>query len=90
MQLYCLTHPSDQVLVDLDEDEMTLLGMWQEVLPDTVAKALRIAKDTDFFEAGGNSLSLVRLQSSIKERLGVQIPLAELVEWCSQEHRGGR
>ncbi|KAE8367463.1 male sterility protein-domain-containing protein [Aspergillus caelatus] len=75
----------DQVLVDLDEDEMTLLGMWEEVLPDTAAKGLKITKDTDLFEAGGNSLSLVRLQSFIKERLGVQVPLVELVESCSLE-----
>ncbi|KAE8422814.1 male sterility protein-domain-containing protein [Aspergillus pseudocaelatus] len=75
----------DQVLVDLDEDEMTLLGMWEEVLPDTAAKGLKITKDTDLYEAGGNSLSLVRLQSFIKERLGVQVPLVELVESCSLE-----
>ncbi|KAJ1713406.1 NRPS-like enzyme [Aspergillus flavus] len=75
----------DQVLVDLDADEVTLLGMWQEVLPDTAAKGLKVAKDTDFFEAGGNSLSLVRLQSFIKERLGIQLPLVELVETCSLE-----
>lgn len=41
----------DQVLVDLDEDKVTLLRMWQEVLPDTAAKGLKVAKDTDFFEA---------------------------------------
>ncbi|QRD93199.1 NRPS-like enzyme [Aspergillus flavus] len=54
----------DQVLVDLDADEVTLLGMWQEVLPDTAAKGLK---------------------SFIKERLGIQLPLVELVETCSLE-----
>lgn len=75
----------DQALVALDEDETTLLRMWQEVLPDTAPNGLKITKDTDFFEAGGNSLSLVRRQSVIKDQLEAKIPLVELVESCSLE-----
>ena len=76
---------NNQDFTDLGKEELTLLGMWQEVLPDSAATDLSITKDTDFFEAGGNSLSLVRLQSLIKTRLGVQIPLVQLVEFCSLE-----
>lgn len=77
--------PDEQALVNLDENETTLLRMWQEVLPDTEPKRLKITKDTDFFEAGGNSLSLVRLQAVIRDQLEVKIPLVELVESCSLE-----
>ncbi|KAJ5272650.1 Nonribosomal peptide synthetase [Penicillium angulare] len=77
--------PDEQALVNLDENETTLLRMWQEVLPETASKGLMITKDTDFFEAGGNSLSLVRLQVVFREQLEVNIPLVELVESCSLE-----
>jgi aspyridone synthetase (hybrid polyketide synthase/nonribosomal peptide synthetase) len=53
------------------QGELRLL--WKEVLGDTVIRA-----DTDFFTVGGSSLLLVRLQSLMKERMGVQIPLHEL------------
>ncbi|KAJ5116056.1 Nonribosomal peptide synthetase [Penicillium angulare] len=77
--------PDEQALVDLDENEMTLLKMWQKILPDTAPNGLKITKDTDFFEAGGNSLSMVRLQAVIRDQLEVEIPLVELVESCSLE-----
>ena len=41
---------------------------------------VNIGPDTDFFQAGGNSLLLVKLQALIRERLDVVVPLLELFE----------
>ncbi|THC99245.1 hypothetical protein EYZ11_001244 [Aspergillus tanneri] len=81
---------TDPALTDLTEDETALLALWQEVLPTAAVAGLDIVKDTDFFEAGGNSLSLVRLQASIEQRLGPRIPLVELVDFCSLQSMARR
>lgn len=56
----------------LGEGELKLL--WQKVLPDDS----QIQPDSDFFTLGGNSLMLVKLQSSIRTSIGVALTLRDL------------
>jgi len=53
-----------------DVVELTLAGMWREVLGDEPGP------DTDFFEAGGHSLMAVRLASRMHTTWGIRLPLA--------------
>ena len=52
--------------------EELLAGLWSTVL------GVEIGASEDFFEAGGHSLLLLRLQRLIHERLLVHVPLSEL------------
>lgn len=80
-----ITLPSnlDDPATELEDDEKELLRVWEEVLPSTVGKSLRIDQDTDFFEAGGNSLLMIKLQAAIQQEMGVKMTLVEMVEYCS-------
>jgi thioesterase domain-containing protein/acyl carrier protein len=57
------------------EMERDLAALWREVLDLREANA-----DQDFFDAGGDSLSAVRLFDRIRGRFGVDLPLATLFE----------
>ncbi|KFY01771.1 hypothetical protein O988_02546 [Pseudogymnoascus sp. VKM F-3808] len=60
--------------LSLLEGELRLV--WLENLPQTFAS--HIDAESDFFMLGGNSFLLVKLQSGIKESMGVRIPLQQL------------
>lgn len=59
------------------EGELCLI--WRDVLGEA-AGSIGIESDTDFFSVGGSSLLLVRLQGSLKEKMGVCIELRELYQ----------
>ncbi|KAI8946246.1 hypothetical protein F4801DRAFT_77015 [Xylaria longipes] len=64
---------------NLDEFEEMLQVLWEEALPADIVRVRSIRdRDADFFVAGGNSLSLLTLQSLIRERLGVSISIMSL------------
>ncbi len=73
--------------------EAALAAIWREVL-DLHAVGAR----DDFFESGGNSLSAVMLGAAIRDRLGVDLPIARLFTATSvreqaravEEARAGR
>ncbi|PNY25599.1 Nonribosomal peptide synthetase [Tolypocladium capitatum] len=89
IQLHSAVSDKDAVSA-LSLAERDVLALWQEVLPDGVAGGIDIRPETDFFEAGGNSLQLVRLQALIQKNMGVAIPLVEMVEFCSLESMARR
>jgi hybrid polyketide synthase/nonribosomal peptide synthetase ACE1 len=75
-----------------DELSSLLWRLWQEVLPQGIGTTRHdphsagnrveigasIDTNVDFFEMGGNSLCLIRLQAIIKERFGVSLSIAQL------------
>jgi len=63
--------------VTLTPTEEALRDIWICTLPSAILLTA-ISKTADFFDIGGNSLLLVRLQAKIREALGVDVPLFEL------------
>ncbi|MEU8666744.1 amino acid adenylation domain-containing protein [Streptomyces anulatus] len=55
--------------------ESDIARIWAEVLPRG-----GVGRQDDFFDAGGNSLLVVRVQARLEERLGRRIPLARLFQ----------
>ena len=81
-----ITFPSnidDGLAAEFEDDEKELLRIWEEILPSTVRQTLKIDRDTDFFEAGGNSLLMVKLKAVVQQEMGVKLSLVEMVEHCS-------
>ncbi|CAG7931952.1 unnamed protein product [Penicillium olsonii] len=60
--------------------EERLRQLWQQALPQEVAKYHAIDSQSDFFHVGGSSIALVNLQALIKEHLGVSVALYQLFE----------
>jgi len=57
------------------ETERLVAGLWAEVLGSD-----RVGIDESFFDLGGHSLLLARVQTLLAERLGRQVPLLKLIE----------
>ena len=55
--------------------EKTIAGIWAGLLDRE-----KIGIHDNFFEAGGDSMSIVRLQSALRETLGEEVPVAKLFE----------
>ncbi|MFI0982578.1 amino acid adenylation domain-containing protein [Streptomyces sp. NPDC021093] len=55
--------------------ELDLLHIWERIL-----RTRSIGIEDDFFEAGGNSLLGVRLISTIRKELGIDLPMASLLD----------
>lgn len=64
------------------EFEVALRQLWDEVLPEGMARRQgpSINGSSDFFHVGGSSLSLINLQGLIKERLSLSISLYRLFQ----------
>jgi aspyridone synthetase (hybrid polyketide synthase/nonribosomal peptide synthetase) len=69
--------PRTTEFLTLSEGELRLL--WQEVLHQTTS-SVHLRSDSDFFMVGGSSLLLVKLQNSIREKIGVTLPISELYQ----------
>ncbi|GKZ24594.1 putative Hybrid PKS-NRPS biosynthetic cluster [Aspergillus brasiliensis] len=59
--------------------EMKLKELWEELLPTT---GLPITPQANFFELGGNSLQILRLQGRIRAITSINIPVVHLFQ-CS-------
>jgi hybrid polyketide synthase/nonribosomal peptide synthetase ACE1 len=70
----------DEQSLGLTDGELSLMHLWEEVLPRELTGHGRIEAQSDFFSAGGNSLALVNLQELIKERLHIAVPVYRLFE----------
>ena len=65
---------------DLGSIESQLLEIWESVLPEQVMQLYKIKSDSDFFQVGGNSMLLIKLQRAIKESMNVNLPVIRLFE----------
>jgi amino acid adenylation domain-containing protein len=58
-----------------DQIEELLAGVWAEAL-----KLERIGVDDNFFDLGGNSFLLLRVQNKLEEAFKIQLPIVEMFE----------
>jgi hybrid polyketide synthase / nonribosomal peptide synthetase ACE1 len=61
----------------LSPSEAMLANIWRELLHEDESTPLKIYKDTDFFDVGGNSLLIVELQSAVRQAFGVTFSLRD-------------
>jgi hybrid polyketide synthase/nonribosomal peptide synthetase ACE1 len=64
----------------LSENQATLRSLWVDILPSGQSVKDDINASTDFFQVGGNSGLLVRLQRGIRNAFDVVVPLMQLFE----------
>ena len=67
--------PTQDEPIQEDGAEKELIAIWETVLNTKPVKAT-----DDFFDLGGHSLLAARLLARIEDRLGVELPLASLLE----------
>ncbi|MCR4435862.1 MAG: amino acid adenylation domain-containing protein [Clostridiales bacterium] len=67
------TYITSEYIAPTDEVEKELAEIWCEVL-----KVTRVGIQDDFFELGGDSLSLISLVSKLNKHFNIQVPLEEL------------
>lgn len=65
---------------DLGETERKLVEIWMEAVPEEMKGSMLPNSQTSFFELGGNSLLLVRLQRAVKKEFGVELGIVDLFE----------
>jgi thioesterase domain-containing protein/acyl carrier protein len=65
----------EDTTVPADSAEEELIAIWEAVLNTKPVRA-----NDDFFELGGHSLLAARLMARIEDSLGVELPLASLLE----------
>ncbi|RLL96033.1 hypothetical protein CFD26_103332 [Aspergillus turcosus] len=70
----------DAAGASLSEGMEQVKRLWEEVLPQEVARLYQIGPASDFFQVGGNSMLLVKLQQAIRAKFGRVIPLVHLFE----------
>ncbi|GIZ41082.1 hypothetical protein CKM354_000439800 [Cercospora kikuchii] len=64
---------------ELSETESTLKRVWEKVLPTEIAALNTIRPDSDFFQCGGSSFSLIKVQHLIRKELHISLSVAELL-----------
>src|SRR6202030_2861267 len=69
------THNVQDTNVGEDTAEAELIAIWEAVLNTKPVRAT-----DDFFDLGGHSLLAARLMARIEDSLGVELPLASLLE----------
>ena len=72
---HAATHAAQEAVVPVDAAEGELIAIWEAVLN---TKPVRV--NDDFFDLGGHSLLAGRLMARIEESMGVELPLASLLE----------
>jgi|GEM_PF-313343 len=65
--------PAAEFLAPRDEAERTIAGVWRQALG-----LERVGVDDNFFDLGGHSLALIRVQESLRRHFGQGIPLMDL------------
>jgi amino acid adenylation domain-containing protein len=74
-----------EVVPPRSETERAVAGIWREILDVD-----DIGLQTNFFDHGGHSLLLLRVQDRIKEDLGIDLPVADLFNHPTVEAIAGR
>lgn len=62
----------------LSETERRLVDIMKEIVPDETVNAIEVSSQTSFFELGGNSLLLVKLQTLINTQFNLELSLFDL------------
>lgn len=70
----------DRTTFTLTETEEALKALWIDIVPKEIIKLVPISDTTSFFEVGGNSLLLVKLQIMVRTRFAAALSLVELFE----------
>lgn len=63
---------------DMTETEKTLASIWKEVANSEAVDAVQLSSQTSFFELGGNSLLLVKLQMLVNTHFNIKLSLIDL------------
>jgi amino acid adenylation domain-containing protein len=58
------------------ESERTIYQVWRELLPNQ-----NVGVNDNFFDVGGHSLLLLRVQGQLRERLGRELSMVELLQY---------
>lgn len=74
------TASDDKESFTLTETEEALKALWIDIVPKDIIKLVSVSDRTSFFEVGGNSLLLVKLQIMIRTRFAAALSLVELFE----------
>ncbi len=67
--------PASSYLAPRNAVENEIAGIWRDLL-----KVEQVGVNANFFDLGGHSLLVARLQSRLRERFGCEIPLVELFQ----------
>ncbi|MCU0289497.1 MAG: phosphopantetheine-binding protein, partial [Acidobacteria bacterium] len=67
-----------EFIMPVSHREKIIAGIWQEVLQ---YERGRVGLKDNFFDLGGNSLSIMRVRVKIKEQLGIDIPVTVLFQY---------
>lgn len=65
---------------DLTATEFQIRDIWEALLPRELTQLHPLNANSDFFQVGGNSMLLIRLQRSILENFNVDLPVIRLFE----------
>lgn len=79
LSLPSLVTPAGTSLKPFSLTEGELRILWDNVLPQLTFGA-KLTSESDFFAVGGTSLSLVKLQASIRSNMGITMPLVDLYQ----------
>ncbi|KAI3401844.1 hypothetical protein diail_8222 [Diaporthe ilicicola] len=74
------TASEEKTTFTLTETEQALKSLWIDIVPKDIIKVMSVNDMTSFFEVGGNSLLLVKLQIMIRTRFAAALSLVELFE----------
>lgn len=65
---------------DLTSTEFQIRDIWEAILPRELTQLHPLNAKSDFFQVGGNSMLLIKLQRSILENFNVDLPVIRLFE----------
>ena len=65
---------------DLTSMEFQIRNIWESLLPQELTQLHPLNAKSDFFQVGGNSMLLIKMQRSILENLNVDLPVIRLFE----------
>ncbi|KAI1669902.1 Acyl transferase domain containing protein [Pyrenophora tritici-repentis] len=64
---------------EISQTMIQLASIWEDLLPHVKSVGTRLTASTDFFQIGGNSLLVVRLQSRIRQVFNVAVRLVDFI-----------
>jgi hybrid polyketide synthase/nonribosomal peptide synthetase ACE1 len=74
-----LSRVEDTETSDMSQTMLQLSQIWEDLLPHLKSVGPRLQASTDFFQIGGNSLLIVRLQSRIRQVFNVAVRLVDFM-----------